>query len=60
MIALPSGRLPYKVTNDPIVTPLRELIYLPKGVMEPHDLPADAPRAGAFPEDLARRRKRKC
>ena len=46
------GRLPYKVTNDPMVTPLRELIYLPEGVMEPHDLPEDAPRAGAFPQDL--------
>ena len=46
------GRLPYKVTNDPIVTPLRELVYLPEGVMEPHDLPKDAPRAGSFPQDL--------
>ncbi|WP_102176580.1 NAD(P)H-quinone oxidoreductase subunit I, partial [Fischerella thermalis] len=46
------GRLPYKVTNDPMVTPLRELVYLPKGVMDPHDLPADAPRAGSRPEEL--------
>ncbi|WGV28183.1 NAD(P)H-quinone oxidoreductase subunit I [Halotia branconii] len=46
------GRLPYKVTNDPMVTPLRELVYLPKGVMDPHDLPTDAPRAGSHPEDL--------
>jgi NAD(P)H-quinone oxidoreductase subunit I len=46
------GRLPYKVTNDPMVTPLRELIYLPEGVMEPHDVPLDAPRAGNFPQDL--------
>ncbi|MEL6164871.1 MAG: NAD(P)H-quinone oxidoreductase subunit I, partial [Cyanobacteria bacterium J06628_3] len=46
------GRLPYKVTNDPMVTPLRELVYLPEGVMEPHDLPKDAPRAGSFPQDL--------
>ncbi|MEM6753228.1 MAG: NAD(P)H-quinone oxidoreductase subunit I [Cyanobacteria bacterium P01_C01_bin.38] len=46
------GRLPYKVTNDPMVTPLRELIYLPEGVMEPHDVPLDAPRAAAFPQDL--------
>ena len=46
------GRLPYKVTDDPMVTPLRELVYLPKGVLEPHGLPADAPRAGARPEDL--------
>lgn len=25
------GRLPYKVTNDPMVTPLREFAYLPAG-----------------------------
>ncbi|MHC5729806.1 MAG: NAD(P)H-quinone oxidoreductase subunit I, partial [Nostoc sp.] len=31
---------------------LRELVYLPKGVLEPHGLPADAPRAGVRPEDL--------
>ncbi|MDF5707728.1 MAG: NAD(P)H-quinone oxidoreductase subunit I [Nostoc sp. S4] len=47
------GRLPYKVTNDPMVTPLRELVYLPKGVLEPHGLPADAPPAGVRPQDLA-------
>ena len=46
------GRLPYKVTQDPMVTPLRELGYLPKGVMDPHDLPADAKRAGKRPEEL--------
>jgi NAD(P)H-quinone oxidoreductase subunit I len=46
------GRLPYKVTNDPMVTPLRELVYLPKGVMQPHDLPANAPRAGSHPTEI--------
>jgi NAD(P)H-quinone oxidoreductase subunit I len=46
------GRLPYKVTLDPMVTPLRELVYLPKGVLEPHGLPEDASPAGARPEDL--------
>jgi NAD(P)H-quinone oxidoreductase subunit I len=46
------GRLPYKVTLDPMVTPLRELVYLPKGVLEPHGLPEDAPPTGARPEDL--------
>ncbi|WP_198287653.1 NAD(P)H-quinone oxidoreductase subunit I [Rivularia sp. PCC 7116] len=51
------GRLPYKVTNDPMVTPLRELVYLPEGVMEPHGLPEDAPRAGAFPEDFVEEEK---
>jgi len=47
------GRLPYKVTQDPMVTPMRELGYLPKGVLDPHDLPAGAQRAGRHPEDIA-------
>ncbi|NEQ19590.1 MAG: NAD(P)H-quinone oxidoreductase subunit I [Microcoleus sp. SIO2G3] len=51
------GRLPYKVTNDPMVTPLRELVYLPKGVMNPHGVPGDAPRPGARPEDLVEQEK---
>jgi NAD(P)H-quinone oxidoreductase subunit I len=46
------GRLPYKVTQDPMVTPLRELAYLPKGVMDPHDLPAGSQRAGKRPDEL--------
>ncbi len=46
------GRLPYKVTQDPMVTPLRELVYLPKGVLEPHGLPADAKRAGKLPAEI--------
>lgn len=48
------GRLPYKVTQDPMVTPLRELAYLPKGVMEPHGLPTGSQRAGKHPEDIAK------
>ena len=46
------GRLPYKVTQDPMVTPLRELGYLPKGVIEPHDLPAGSQRSGKRSEEL--------
>ena len=46
------GRLPYKVTEDPMVTPLRELGYLPKGVMDPHDLPAGSHRAGKLPQEI--------
>ncbi len=46
------GRLPYSVTDDPMVTPLRELGYLPKGVMDPHDVPDEQRRAGASPEEL--------
>lgn len=46
------GRLPYKVTMDPMVTPLRELAYLPKGVTEPHDLPPNTQRASQRPEQI--------
>jgi NAD(P)H-quinone oxidoreductase subunit I len=46
------GRLPYKVTQDPMVTPMRELAYLPKGVMDPHDLPAGSRRAGQMPQEI--------
>ena len=46
------GRLPYKVTQDPMVTPLREFAYLPKGVMSPHDLPAGSRRSGKLPEEI--------
>ncbi len=46
------GRLPYKVTQDPMVTPLRELGYLPKGVVEPHNLPSGSQRAGKRPEEI--------
>ncbi|MGK7917492.1 MAG: NAD(P)H-quinone oxidoreductase subunit I [Prochloraceae cyanobacterium] len=51
------GRLPYKVTQDPMVTPLRELAYLPKGVMDPHDLPAGSKRAGKHPADIVEEMK---
>lgn len=46
------GRIPYKVTQDPMVTPLRELGYLPKGVTDPHDLPEGSLRAGRYPQDI--------
>lgn len=46
------GRLPTSVTTDPAVVPLRELAYLPKGVMDPHDVPATTPRAGKLPEQV--------
>lgn len=48
------GRLPYKVTDDPMVTALREFAYLPKGVSEPHDLPAGSQRAGMRPEEIVK------
>jgi len=46
------GRLPYKVTDDAMVKPLREFGYLPKGVVDPHDLPAGSKRAGKRPEEI--------
>jgi NAD(P)H-quinone oxidoreductase subunit I len=46
------GRLPYKVTNDPMVTPMKQLAYLPNGVMDPHDLPAGSRRAGKTPQEI--------
>jgi NAD(P)H-quinone oxidoreductase subunit I len=46
------GRLPYKVTQDPMVTPLRELVYLPKGILNPHGMPPSARRAGQRPEEI--------
>lgn len=46
------GRLPTSVTTDPSVRPLRELGYLPQGVMEPHDSPQNEPRAGQLPSQV--------
>ena len=46
------GRLPTKVTEDPMVTPMKELGYLPQGVMDPHDIPENSPRAGKYPQDI--------
>ncbi|MEB3212198.1 MAG: NAD(P)H-quinone oxidoreductase subunit I [Leptolyngbyaceae bacterium] len=46
------GRLPYKVTQDPMVSPMRELGYLPKGVMDPHNLPKGSQRAGKLPSEI--------
>jgi NAD(P)H-quinone oxidoreductase subunit I len=46
------GRLPTSVTSDPSVRPLRELPYLPKGIMDPHELPANQQRAGKLPSQI--------
>ena len=46
------GRLPTNVTSDPTVTSLKELTYLPKGVMDPHDVPSSDPRVGKLPEEV--------
>ncbi len=46
------GRLPYKVTDDPMVTPIRELAYLPKGEIDGHNVAHTARRAGLRPEEI--------
>ena len=46
------GRLPTNVTTDPSVKALRELAYLPKGVMDPHEVSKSKPRAGKLPEEV--------
>jgi len=46
------GRLPTNVTTDPSVKPLRELAYLPNGVMDPHEIPASDTRVGKLPEEV--------
>ena len=46
------GRLPTSVTSDPAVVPLRELVYLPKGVMDPHGVPDTDPRVGKLPSQV--------
>ena len=46
------GRLPTNVTSDPTVKSLKELTYLPKGVMDPHDVPSSDPRVGKLPEEV--------
>ena len=46
------GRLPTNVTTDPSVKPLKELAYLPQGVMDPHDLPKNSIRTGKLPSEL--------
>jgi len=46
------GRLPTKVTEDPMVTPIRELAYLPKGVLEGHKVDHTERRAGKLPVEI--------
>ena len=46
------GRLPTNVTTDPSVKPLRELAYLPKGIMDPHEVSPAEVRVGKLPEEV--------
>ena len=52
------GRLPYKVTEDPMVTPIREFAYLPEGDLTGHERPYDqVQRAGQRPADIVAQKK---
>tara|TARA_B100000575_G_C22656552_1_gene402270 strand:+ start:61 stop:327 length:267 start_codon:yes stop_codon:yes gene_type:complete len=46
------GRLPTNVTSDPTVKSLKELTYLPQGVMDPHEVSATDSRVGKLPEEV--------
>ena len=46
------GRLPTSVTSDPSVRPLRELAYLPEGLMDPHQVSPSEKRAGKLPSEI--------
>ena len=46
------GRLPTNVTTDPSVRTLRELTYLPKGEMDPHNVKDSDPRVGKLPDEV--------
>ena len=44
--------LPTSVTSVPSVMPLRELAYLPQGIMDPHELSPETKRAGKLPNEM--------
>ena len=46
------GRLPTSVTTDPSVKALRELAYLPKGEMDPHEVSRTDQRVGKLPLEV--------
>ncbi len=46
------GRLPTSVTTDKSVQPLREFSYLPKTIMDPHEMDPTNSRAGKLPEEV--------
>ncbi len=46
------GRLPYKVTQDPMVTPIREFAYLPESEIDGHNVDHTASRAGQTPAEI--------
>ena len=46
------GRLPTSVTTDNSVKALREFAYLPKGTIDPHEVPNEISRAGKLPTEI--------
>lgn len=46
------GRIPYKVTEDPMVKPLREFAYLPAGETNPHGVTLNDQRPGQRPDAI--------
>tara|TARA_Y100001970_G_C14258511_1_gene877501 strand:- start:2774 stop:3418 length:645 start_codon:yes stop_codon:yes gene_type:complete len=46
------GRLPTNVTSDPNVIPLKELAYLPKGKLDPHEISPEDSRVGKLPQEV--------
>lgn len=51
------GRLPTRIADDPIVRPIRELAYLPKGVLDGHNSDVGERRSGELPEEIVSRLK---
>lgn len=51
------GRLPVRAIDDPMVRPIRELAYLPKGVMDGHLSDVGERRAGELPDEIVPRLK---
>jgi len=49
------GRLPYNIAQDPMVTPIKNLSYLPKGKMEPHDVSKTESVGGLRPNEIIER-----
>nr|YP_009530578.1 NADH dehydrogenase subunit I [Paulinella micropora]AXY63267.1 NADH dehydrogenase subunit I [Paulinella micropora] len=46
------GRLPTTVSTDPSIRPLRELAELPKGELDPHNVPVNQPAYGPQPKQV--------
>jgi NAD(P)H-quinone oxidoreductase subunit I len=49
------GRLPYNIAQDPMVEPIKNLSYLPKGEMEAHNVNKMEPVGGLRPSEIIER-----